>query len=57
MNKTRLAALTVSAVMAMAGVAEAAQCGNSAKGFDGFLKVIAQEAAQQGIGKRGTSRR
>ena len=55
MKKLQLAALTVSAVMAMAGTAEAAQCGNSAKGFDGFLKGIAQEAAEQGIGKRGLS--
>lgn len=55
MKKLRLAALTVSAVVAMAGAAQAAQCGNSAKGFDGFIKSFKQDAAAAGVGKRGLS--
>jgi lytic murein transglycosylase len=43
------------ALLAMASPALAAQCGNSSKGFDGFIKSFKQEAAAQGIGKRGLS--
>ena len=38
-----------------AGAAEAASCGNSAKGFDGFLKQFRKEAAAAGVGERGLS--
>ncbi|MDP4032403.1 MAG: lytic murein transglycosylase [Pseudorhodobacter sp.] len=34
-------------------MAEAAPCGNSAAGFDGWKPVMAQEAAASGVGKRG----
>jgi membrane-bound lytic murein transglycosylase B len=37
------------------GSAQAAQCGDSAKGFGGFIKAFEQDAASQGIGKRGLS--
>lgn len=43
------------ALMMLGGSANAAECGNSAKGFDGFLKSFAGQAAAQGIGKRGLS--
>jgi lytic murein transglycosylase len=32
--------------------AQAAACGNSAKGFDGFIKTFRKEAAAQGLSKR-----
>jgi lytic murein transglycosylase len=43
------------ALMVFGGPALAADCGNSAKGFDGFIKALKQEAAAQGIGSRGIS--
>jgi len=43
------------ALLTVGGSAKAADCGNSAKGFDGFLKSFASQAAAQGIGKRGLS--
>lgn len=55
MKKTLVPALALSAVLAMTGGAAAAQCGNSAKGFDGFIKSFKQDAAAMGIGKRGLS--
>ncbi len=36
--------------LAMATHAHAASCGNSAKGFDGFIKAFRKQAAAQGIG-------
>jgi len=42
-------------LLTVGGPARAADCGNSAKGFDGFLKSFASQAAAQGIGKRGLS--
>ena len=53
MRKFGFAALTLAATLAMAGAAQAANCGNSAKGFDGFIKAMKQEAAAKGIGERG----
>ncbi len=38
---------------ALSGTAGAATCGNSAKGFDGFIKAFKKEAAAQGIGAEG----
>lgn len=50
----RLAA-ALALTMAMAGTASAESCGNSAKGFNGFIKAFRQEAAAQGVGERGLS--
>lgn len=55
MRKLGCAGLALVAVVAGSNLAAAAACGDSARGFDGFLKSIAQEAAAQGVGKRGLS--
>ena len=55
MRKLGLAALAMAGVIAMGGAAEAATCGNSAKGFDGFLKQFRKEAAAAGVSARGLS--
>ena len=55
MQKLGLAALAMAGVIAMGGAAEAATCGNSAKGFDGFLKQFRKEAAAAGVSARGLS--
>ena len=55
MRKFGFVALTLAAMLVTAGAAHAASCGNSAKGFDGFIKSVKQEAAAQGIGERGMS--
>ncbi len=38
------------AVLIAPGVSEAASCGNTGQGFDGFMKAFRKEAAAQGIG-------
>jgi lytic murein transglycosylase len=48
-------AAVLALMIAAAGNAGAADCGNSAKGFGGFLKAFKQEAAVQGVGGRGVS--
>jgi len=54
MSNHRLLAASMAAILAMTGGAwAAASCGNSAKGFDGFIKQIKAEAAAQGISPRG----
>ena len=53
MTKLRLAAAALAATLTMTGVAAAAECGTSAKGFDGFIKNFRKEAAAQGIGGEG----
>ena len=55
MRKSSLAASLLAVTLSIGGVAEAAECGNSAKGFNAFLKGFAQEAAAAGIGERGLS--
>ena len=55
MRKIGFAALAVTVLMTTAGVAAAADCGNSAKGFGGFIKAFKKEAAAQGVGERGLS--
>ena len=55
MRRLRCAAMVSVALLTVGGPARAADCGNSAKGFDGFLKSFASQAAAQGIGKRGLS--
>jgi lytic murein transglycosylase len=51
-NVLTVAAGLVALVVA-AGAAEAANCGNSAKGFQGFLKEFRKEAAAAGVSERG----
>ena len=53
MTKLRLAAAALAATFAMTGATFAADCGASAKGFDGFVKNFRKEAAAQGIGGEG----
>ena len=54
MRKIGWAALALLAGVAMSGQAMAGEsCGNSAKGFDGFIKSFRKQAAAQGIGQRG----
>lgn len=55
MRKIGRAGAALAALLVIGGAAQAAECGNSAKGFDGFLKSFRQQAAAQGIGKRGQS--
>lgn len=55
MRNFKLAAAALAALMAVSGAASAATCGNSAKGFDGFIKQFRKEAAAQGVGARGLS--
>lgn len=50
MLKRQLA--TALAIVALAGPAAAATCGNSAKGFDRWLKSFRAEAAAQGLSRR-----
>lgn len=49
------AGIALAAFFALSGTSLAAECGNSAKGFDGFIKSFRKEAAAQGIGARGLS--
>jgi lytic murein transglycosylase len=49
------AAVGLLAMVVAAGTAEAASCGNSAKGFQGFLKEFRKEAAAAGVGEKGLS--
>jgi lytic murein transglycosylase len=49
----RFCAAVLAAALTMAGNAFAASCGNSAKGFDGFLKSVRAEAAAMGIAEDG----
>ncbi|MCB1380722.1 MAG: lytic murein transglycosylase [Alphaproteobacteria bacterium] len=51
----RRVGLALATIWALSGAAEAAQCGNSADGFGGFVKAFKKEAAAAGIGKRGIS--
>jgi lytic murein transglycosylase len=55
MQKIGIAAVALAAMAMAAGQVQAADCGNSGKGFGGFVKGFAQEAAAQGIGERGLS--
>lgn len=55
MRKLGLAACGLMALVAAPGAADAANCGNSAKGFQGFLKEFRQEAAAAGVSERGLS--
>jgi lytic murein transglycosylase len=55
MKKTAAAALGVAGLMLMSGLAQAADCGTSAKGFNGFLKTFRAQAAAAGVGPRGLS--
>lgn len=55
MRNYTFAAAALAAVVGFGGVAQAADCGNSAKGFDGFIKQFKKEAAAQGVGPTGLS--
>lgn len=55
MRNVMTAAAGLMALVLAAGAAEAANCGTSAKGFDGFLKEFRKEAAAAGVSKRGLS--
>lgn len=55
MRNVMTAAAGLMALVVAAGAAEAANCGTSAKGFDGFLKEFRKEAAAAGVSKRGLS--
>lgn len=53
MRNVMTAALALAGLLAVAGTAEAANCGTSAKGFQGFLKEFRKEAAAAGVSERG----
>ena len=53
MRNVVTAALALAGLLAVAGNAEAANCGTSAKGFQGFLKEFRKEAAAAGVSERG----
>jgi lytic murein transglycosylase len=56
MRNFRLAAAALAALMAASGMAHAgAACGDSAAGFDGFIKQFKKEAAAAGVGAKGIS--
>lgn len=53
MPNFRLSLLTAATCLAFAGPALAAQCGNTANGFDAWKAAFASEAAKAGVGQRG----
>jgi lytic murein transglycosylase len=55
MRNMLTAAASLMVLVAVAGTAEAATCGKSAKGFSGFLKEFRQEAAAAGVSERALS--
>ncbi|WP_421692740.1 lytic murein transglycosylase [Aestuariivirga sp.] len=56
MRNFKLAAAALAALLAASGMAHAgAACGDSAKGFDGFIKQFKKEAAAAGVGAKGLS--
>jgi lytic murein transglycosylase len=55
MRKLGLAACSLVAILAASAGAEAASCGTSAKGFQGFLKEFRKEAAAAGVSEKGLS--
>jgi lytic murein transglycosylase len=55
MRNFTLAAAALAALLAASGMAQAATCGDSAKGFDGFIKQFKKEAAAAGVGQKGLS--
>ncbi len=48
-------ALAAAIMIAAAGAAQAAQCGNNASGFEAWKQQFAQEARSAGVGSRGLS--
>jgi lytic murein transglycosylase len=55
MRNVMKAAASLVALTLVAGAAQAATCGNSAKGFQGFIKEFRKEAAAAGVSERGLS--
>jgi membrane-bound lytic murein transglycosylase B len=54
MNRNQFLKVAVAGLaLAMAGTAHAAQCGNSAAGFEGWKQELAREARAKGIGATG----
>ncbi len=53
MLKGRFSLAALAAILVLSGSALAADCGNSSKGFDGFLESIRAEAKSMGIPRRG----
>jgi len=57
-SRSRMTAATIflaTGLLAVAGSAEAASCGNNAGGYNAWLQQFKQEAAAQGIGRRALS--
>jgi membrane-bound lytic murein transglycosylase B len=59
MNRSQYCKITAAAVVValatVAGEARAAQCGNSAAGFEGWKQAFAGEARAKGVGASGVS--
>lgn len=55
MAKFGKALLIAAAALALSGTAQAGQCGKTAAGFEDWKQDFAQQAAAQGVGKRGLS--
>jgi lytic murein transglycosylase len=53
MRKVLGLAVAIAALLVGAGAAQAASCGKTAKGFDGFVRAFAQQAAAQGVSAEG----
>ncbi|MCO5064352.1 MAG: lytic transglycosylase domain-containing protein [Rhizobiaceae bacterium] len=54
-GRARSMVLAAAALAAISGSAAAAECGKTGSGFDTWKQSFAQEAAAQGVGKRGLS--
>ncbi len=55
MTNVKQSVLALAVLMAVSATAQAASCGNSAKGFQGFIKEFRKEAAAAGVSERGLS--
>jgi membrane-bound lytic murein transglycosylase B len=55
MQIVKQSVLVLAALLAVSTTAHAASCGNSAKGFPGFIKEFRKEAAAAGVSERGLS--
>ena len=55
MRNFGVAAIALAMGATVSSMAQAASCGNSARGFQGFIESVREEAAAQGVGARGLS--
>lgn len=55
MQIVKQSVLVLASLLAVSTTAHAASCGNSAKGFPGFIKEFRKEAAAAGVSERGLS--